>query len=112
MTRERLGQWQEKYFDGAPDLIIEVISDDSVGRDRAEKFEEYEEAGVREYWIIDLAPNAAAQIFINWAQTENINLCRLRTTAVSIAGVGKLLAECELVVAGPSAKGDAGIERN
>ena len=56
VTRERLGQWQEKYFDGAPDLIIEVISDDSVGRDRAEKFEEYEEAGVREYWIIDPRP--------------------------------------------------------
>jgi Uma2 family endonuclease len=56
VMRERLGQWQEKYFDGAPDLIIEVISDDSVGRDRAEKFEEYEEAGVREYWIIDPRP--------------------------------------------------------
>jgi Uma2 family endonuclease len=56
VMRERVGQWQEKYFDGAPDLIIEVISDDSVGRDRAEKFEEYEEAGVREYWIIDPRP--------------------------------------------------------
>ncbi|MBI5347810.1 MAG: Uma2 family endonuclease, partial [Chloroflexi bacterium] len=38
------------------DLIIEVISDDSVGRDRAAKFEENEEAGVREYWIIDPRP--------------------------------------------------------
>jgi Uma2 family endonuclease len=38
---------------GAPDLIVEIISPDSQSRDRREKFEEYEKAGVREYWIID-----------------------------------------------------------
>ena len=41
------------HLDGAPDLIIEIISPDSQSRDRREKFEEYEKAGVREYWIID-----------------------------------------------------------
>ncbi len=38
------------HLEGPADLAIEVISDDSVGRDRAEKFYEYQEAGVREYW--------------------------------------------------------------
>jgi Uma2 family endonuclease len=42
---------------GAPDLIIEIVSKDSVGRDRRDKFKEYREAGVREYWIIDSRPN-------------------------------------------------------
>ena len=42
-----------KRLVGAADLAIELISDDSVGRDRAEKFYEYAEAGVREYVIID-----------------------------------------------------------
>jgi hypothetical protein len=33
-----------------------VISDDSVARDRADKFYEYQAAGVREYWILDSRP--------------------------------------------------------
>ncbi len=41
------------HVDGAPDLVIEVISPDSQSRDRREKYQEYEKAGVREYWIID-----------------------------------------------------------
>ncbi len=41
---------------GPADLVIEVISDDSVARDRDEKFYEYQAAGVREYWIIDPRP--------------------------------------------------------
>ncbi len=44
---------KQTYIDGAPDLIIEIISPDSQSRDRREKFQEYERAGVREYWLID-----------------------------------------------------------
>jgi hypothetical protein len=35
---------------------VEVISDDSVACDRADKFYEYQAAGVREYWILDPRP--------------------------------------------------------
>jgi Uma2 family endonuclease len=45
-----------RRLEGAADLIVEVISDESVGRDRGDKFYEYEEAGVSEYWIIDPRP--------------------------------------------------------
>ncbi|MFO0919471.1 MAG: Uma2 family endonuclease [Planctomycetaceae bacterium] len=41
------------YVDGAPDLIMEVVSPDSVRRDWRTKYQEYEQAGVLEYWIID-----------------------------------------------------------
>lgn len=41
---------------GAPDLVIEIVSDDSVHRDRVDKLDEYETAGVREYWILDNRP--------------------------------------------------------
>jgi Uma2 family endonuclease len=44
----------ENHVEGAPDLIMEVVSPDSVDRDWREKFQEYEKAGVREYWLIDL----------------------------------------------------------
>ena len=37
---------------GAPDLIVEVISKSSVKKDLHEKYEIYEKAGVKEYWIV------------------------------------------------------------
>lgn len=46
----------EKRFEGAPDLIIEIISPSSVTEDRVYKFTNYMQAGVAEYWIIDPRP--------------------------------------------------------
>lgn len=51
--KERLHLLKETYFDGAPDLIIEIISPESYTRDKIEKYREYEAAGVGEYWLID-----------------------------------------------------------
>ena len=36
---------------GAPDLIVEILSKSTAGKDVKDKFEVYEESGVREYWI-------------------------------------------------------------
>lgn len=41
------------YLDGAPDLAVEIVSQDSPAREWREKYLEYEAAGVREYWIVD-----------------------------------------------------------
>ncbi|MBR1728136.1 MAG: Uma2 family endonuclease [Selenomonadaceae bacterium] len=38
---------------GAPDLIVEVLSDSTKKRDRGIKKDTYEKYGVREYWIAD-----------------------------------------------------------
>jgi Uma2 family endonuclease len=43
------------HIQGAPDLVIEVVSPGSVRRDRHDKLRLYCEAGVAEYWIIDPA---------------------------------------------------------
>ncbi len=37
---------------GAPDLIVEVQSPSTAKRDLQEKFQLYEESGVREYWVV------------------------------------------------------------
>lgn len=34
-------------------MVVEIISSESRARDRGEKFCEYEQGGVREYWLID-----------------------------------------------------------
>ena len=38
---------------GAPDFVIEVLSEKNRKNDLVKKYTKYEEAGVREYWIID-----------------------------------------------------------
>ena len=38
---------------GAPDLVIEILSDSTRRIDRLTKFSLYQRAGVREYWIAD-----------------------------------------------------------
>ena len=46
-------------IEGPPDLIVEIVSDDSVRRDQIEKRDEYAAAGVPEYWWLD--PRAGQQ---------------------------------------------------
>lgn len=48
-----LGRLQETYLDGPADLAVEIVSPESAGRDRGDKFYEYEAGGVAEYWLID-----------------------------------------------------------
>ena len=50
---EQLSRLKETYFDGSPDVIVEILSPESYIRDRKIKYGEYEAAGVREYWLID-----------------------------------------------------------
>lgn len=56
VAREHLERLTEARLSGPADLVVEVVSDDSVARDRADKFYEYQAAGVTEYWIIDPRP--------------------------------------------------------
>jgi Uma2 family endonuclease len=46
-----------KFWRGAPDLIIEILSPSTARRDREAKFSLYEQHGVREYWMVE--PEAA-----------------------------------------------------
>jgi Uma2 family endonuclease len=43
----------EKGCKGEPDLIVEIISPSSVKNDILKKFNLYEKAGVKEYWIVE-----------------------------------------------------------
>jgi Uma2 family endonuclease len=56
VLNEHLERLTDDGLAGPADLVIEVISDDSVRRDRDDKFREYAQAGIPEYWIIDPRP--------------------------------------------------------
>ncbi|MBK7338441.1 MAG: Uma2 family endonuclease [Saprospirales bacterium] len=38
---------------GAPDLVVEILSPGNSHREMSEKYEVYEEAGVKEYWLVN-----------------------------------------------------------
>jgi Uma2 family endonuclease len=53
VQQEHVSRLKENYLDGPADLVVEIVSPESVGRDRGEKFYEYARGGVPEYWLID-----------------------------------------------------------
>lgn len=59
VAKTNLNRITSKRLEGPPDLVVEIISPESVYRDRVDKFDEYEAAGVREYWVIDPRPEHA-----------------------------------------------------
>ncbi len=49
---------------GAPDLIIEILSPGNSNKEMRYKFDLYEEAGVKEYWIVNPADKTMLQFVI------------------------------------------------
>lgn len=53
LAKEHLDRLRPTYLAGPANLAVEIISPESVGRDRGDKFYEYEQAGIPEYWLLD-----------------------------------------------------------
>lgn len=53
VANAHLDRFRPSYLDGPADVVVEIISLESLERDRGAKFVEYESAGVPEYWLID-----------------------------------------------------------
>ncbi|HNB52509.1 MAG TPA: Uma2 family endonuclease [Anaerolineales bacterium] len=51
------------YFEGTPDLLVEVLSPSTRRTDQVIKFSAYEQAGVPEYWIVD-PKSRSVQVFV------------------------------------------------
>ena len=75
---ERLSHLKPTYLDGPADLAVEIISPESVGRDRGDKFYEYAQGGVPEYWLID--PRTS------WAEFYHLEGARYRLVFVGAEG--------------------------
>lgn len=53
VRRERRGIISERGIEGAPDLVVEILSPSTEARDRGIKRDRYLHYGVPEYWIVD-----------------------------------------------------------
>jgi Uma2 family endonuclease len=53
IARERLAIIGDVAIEGAPDLVVEVLSPGTRERDLGAKRDLYARAGVREYWLVD-----------------------------------------------------------
>jgi hypothetical protein len=53
VSKGRLSLIGEKNIEGAPELLLEILSEETEKRDRREKFSLYALSGVSESWIVD-----------------------------------------------------------
>ena len=55
---------KEKHIEGAPDLVVEVLSESTKKNDVGKKKDDYEKYGVKEYWIVD-PENRSVKVYHN-----------------------------------------------
>ena len=53
LLNDNRGRFTSDGIVGMADLVVEVVSSDSVTRDRRDKLREYAEARIPEYWIVE-----------------------------------------------------------
>jgi Uma2 family endonuclease len=55
VSKDRASVVTEKNVQGAPDLVVEILSESTAKTDRTTKLKLYARYGVAEYWVIDPA---------------------------------------------------------
>lgn len=63
ISKKNLHSIGEKNIQGAPDLVVEILSEQSVYRDMVRKKKLYAKFGVKEYWIV-IPENKQIEIYI------------------------------------------------
>lgn len=53
VAKRNLSRLKKNHLEGPADLVVEIISPGSGAIDRGDKYYEYEEGGVKEYWLLD-----------------------------------------------------------
>lgn len=64
VSGERSNIVSKKKIDGAPDLVVEILSEGNSPREMSYKKYIYESFGVKEYWVVNLAKRTISQLVL------------------------------------------------
>lgn len=82
ISQERLSIVRDQVW-GAPDLVVEVLSNRTARRDRHEKLDWYRQYGVRECWLIDLSNESVVVIdFVEPAERASTGIESIRSAVL------------------------------
>ncbi|MCL0065651.1 Uma2 family endonuclease [Dehalococcoidia bacterium] len=83
VSRERLDIITERNIQGAPDLVVEILSPATAQRDKELKQKLYARFGVREYWLADPSARPIEVLSLAEAGFESVGLYHEGTILVS-----------------------------
>lgn len=72
-----------KKIVGAPDLVVEVASPSTAFLDRVSKYEKYAEAGVQEYWIVNVEAGTVQVSVLESGEYHSLGIFRGQQTLAS-----------------------------
>lgn len=74
INRKRMEILSKRGVEGAPDLVIEILSPSTLKRDKIDKLKSYSYYGIPEYWIVDHATGVLEQFILENKRYELINI--------------------------------------
>lgn len=96
ISKERLSIIGEKNVQGAPDLVVEILSEATAYNDLIKKKKLYAKFGVREYWIIDPGEKSVEiyslkgkefNIFHRFSMNDNLESPFLKDLAIELSSI-------------------------
>ncbi len=76
LLHEHRNRLKKRSIEGAPDLIVEVISPSSAVYDRLVKHKLYAESGVPEYWLVNLQDQSIEVFVLEAERYQSLGLFR------------------------------------
>ena len=73
VSDDRKHIFSDRGMEGAPDLVVEILSPSNSKYDRYEKREKYHEFGVLEYWLIDPSNNSIEVFHLDKTPDKPVN---------------------------------------
>ncbi len=70
VSNENPGSFERNGFHGSPDFVIEILSPGNEKKDKTDKYNIYENAGVKEYWLVNPDTKTATGFYLTNSRFE------------------------------------------
>lgn len=96
ISKNRLDIIGQKKIQGAPDIVIEILSENSVYRDMVQKKRLYARFGVGEYWIVIpeekeievyILKDSMYQLHVTYSKTDTLESPFLKGFKIELKGI-------------------------